>query len=540
MPFNGAGVFSTIYSWVADAAAGIDISASRMDAQEADFATAFDNCITRDGQGQPTGNQPMANFRHTGASNGVALTDYSTIAQLQNPGPVSWGGSSSITGDAITVAYSPPLTTLVNGQLCFCRVGAANTITNPTFSPDGLTPRPITKFGGAALAIGEYALLQELILRYNLANSRWELLNPTVFAVPVGSVGTAQLLNSAVTYAKIQNVTALRLIGNPTGAPAAPSEIVLGSEFSFSGASIVLTTGGTSYAKIQNVAALRIVGNPTGAPAALSEISLGAEFSFSGASIILTAGGTLYSKIQNVTASRLLGNPTGGPTAPSEISLGTGLSFAGGILNSAAIPPTTQVLTAGTGATYTTPAGVKWLEVLWVGGGSGGGGGNNPSLSTAGGATSFGTFTAAGGAGSGFPVVGAGGTASGGYSNNSGNSGSPGGVSSSAASGSGGTGGASIFGGGGAGSTTGGIAAPANSGAGGGGGGSSNGSISGAGGSGGASGGWGRAIIAAPAATYAYTIGAGGAGAAGSNVSSSVGSAGAAGGSGRIEIIEHY
>lgn len=493
MPFNGAGIFNRLFSWVADAAAGIDISASRTDSDTNDIANALNNCITRDGQGQPTGNLPMANFRHTGASNGVALTDYATVGQLQGPGAVNWvaGGGS---GDAITATYTPALTALVDGQLCFVRTTAANTTTTPTFSPNGLTARVITKFGGTALAVGDtVAGLQELILRYNLANPRWELLNPAIAVVGAGTVGTAQLQNSAVTYAKIQNVTAARLIGNPTGGAAAPSEI-----------------------------------------------SLGSEFSFSGASIILTAGGTSYGKIQNVTAARLLGNPTGGAAAPSEISLGQGVGFSGSSLISFAIAPTTQVLTAGTAATYTTPAGVKWLEILVVGGGSGGGGGNNAALSTAGGATTFSTLTAGGGAASSFPVVGAGGSASGGYSNNTGNSGSPGGASSSAANGSGGSGGASIVGGGGAGSIAAGTAAPANSGAGGGGGGSSNGSVSGAGGSGGASGGWVRAVIAAPAATYTYTIGAGGAGAAGSNVSSSVGSAGAAGGSGRIEVIEHY
>ena len=37
----------------------------------------------------------------------------------------------------------------------------------------------ITKLGGAALAVGDIAgNLHELILRYNLANTRWELVNP--------------------------------------------------------------------------------------------------------------------------------------------------------------------------------------------------------------------------------------------------------------------------------------------------------------------------------------------------------------------------
>ena len=50
MPFNGSGVFTSVYSWSQDAANGIDISSSRMDTQEADYTgNGFGNCLTRDG-----------------------------------------------------------------------------------------------------------------------------------------------------------------------------------------------------------------------------------------------------------------------------------------------------------------------------------------------------------------------------------------------------------------------------------------------------------------------------------------------------------
>ncbi len=85
MPWNGSGVFNRIFSWVADKAAGLDIIASRMDTDTNDLASnGFGNCLTRDGQGTPTANLPMNNFRHTGASNGVAATDYATVQQLKN------------------------------------------------------------------------------------------------------------------------------------------------------------------------------------------------------------------------------------------------------------------------------------------------------------------------------------------------------------------------------------------------------------------------------------------------------------------------
>src|ERR1700721_2951073 len=81
--WNGSGVFNRIYSWVADAAAGIDITASRMDADTDNITAAgFGNCLTRDGQGQPTANLPMNNFRHTGAGNAVNPQDYVTLSQM--------------------------------------------------------------------------------------------------------------------------------------------------------------------------------------------------------------------------------------------------------------------------------------------------------------------------------------------------------------------------------------------------------------------------------------------------------------------------
>jgi microcystin-dependent protein len=85
--WNGSGTFNRLYSWLADAAAGIDITASRMDDDtNAITAQGFANCLTRDGQGSATALLPMNGYRHTGAAAGVALTDYATVSQLVPPG----------------------------------------------------------------------------------------------------------------------------------------------------------------------------------------------------------------------------------------------------------------------------------------------------------------------------------------------------------------------------------------------------------------------------------------------------------------------
>lgn len=178
MSWNGAGVFNRIYSWVADKNAGIDITASRMDTDTDDITSnGFLNTLTRDGQGSATANLPMNNFRHTGVGLGVARTDYAALGQLED-GLINWGVATG-TSDAVAVSYSPAITALVDGQLCYFRATAANATTTPTFSPNGLTVETITKVGGGALVAGDIpAALAECVLRYNLANTRWELLNP--------------------------------------------------------------------------------------------------------------------------------------------------------------------------------------------------------------------------------------------------------------------------------------------------------------------------------------------------------------------------
>lgn len=183
MAFNGSGVFTRLYNWVNDAAANIKIRADRMDNEMNGFATGLSTCITKDGQTTITANLPMAGFRHTGVGDASTRTQYASFGQVQD-GKTNWvdGGGTS---DAITAAYSIPLTALVDGQLCYVRATAANTTTTPTFSPSSLTARTIVKQGGSALSAGDISGDgHELILRYDLSNTRWELLNPKVTTIP--------------------------------------------------------------------------------------------------------------------------------------------------------------------------------------------------------------------------------------------------------------------------------------------------------------------------------------------------------------------
>jgi len=48
------GTFTRVHDWTSDAASAIDIEASRMDAEDDNFESGINNCLTKDGQNSPT------------------------------------------------------------------------------------------------------------------------------------------------------------------------------------------------------------------------------------------------------------------------------------------------------------------------------------------------------------------------------------------------------------------------------------------------------------------------------------------------------
>lgn len=74
MGWDGAGNYSRVHNFSADASAGIKILASRMDAEINDVASAFSRVWTRDGQNTPTADLPMGGrrFVNVGAPTSVS------------------------------------------------------------------------------------------------------------------------------------------------------------------------------------------------------------------------------------------------------------------------------------------------------------------------------------------------------------------------------------------------------------------------------------------------------------------------------------
>lgn len=179
MPWLGNGTFARIYSWVAQANAGIDIIASQMDTDTDDITgNGFNNTLTRDGQGSATANLPMNSFVHTGVGPATAQNQYATAGQIQTNGLAFAVGAG--TADAITATFSPAIPTLTDGMQLTVRAPGANTSATPQFSPNGLTAYTIKKNGGNALSANDYTSGKPILLEYVLSGTYWELLNPNI------------------------------------------------------------------------------------------------------------------------------------------------------------------------------------------------------------------------------------------------------------------------------------------------------------------------------------------------------------------------
>lgn len=91
---------------------------------------------------------------------------------------VQWAAATG-SANAIAAAFPTAIAALPDGLIVGVRASAANTTATPTFSPDSLTARTITKAGGLALVPGDInGAGHEILLRYRLSVTQWELLNP--------------------------------------------------------------------------------------------------------------------------------------------------------------------------------------------------------------------------------------------------------------------------------------------------------------------------------------------------------------------------
>lgn len=120
-----------------------------------DLGNEIANSIAKNGETDPTGNLPMAGFRHTGVGNASARTDYPATGQVQD-GAFLYGGTAGGTANALTISLTPAVTALVAGMEFIFKASASANTGAATIAVNGIAAVAL-QLNDAALTGGEIA-----------------------------------------------------------------------------------------------------------------------------------------------------------------------------------------------------------------------------------------------------------------------------------------------------------------------------------------------------------------------------------------------
>lgn len=189
MPWNGSGVFTRLYSWVARRDAGSPtniIGATEMDAEFDGIVDGLENCVTLDGQTTPSANLPMGTFRHTNVGAATSRSHYGRVAEIQD-GTIWKAASPGGTGDAMTGTVTPAPSAYTAGMVVQIIAPGTNTVTTPTININALGAKTIRKHQ-AALVAGDITSGDTLWLVYD--GTYFEYINPKLYATDLNSLTT--------------------------------------------------------------------------------------------------------------------------------------------------------------------------------------------------------------------------------------------------------------------------------------------------------------------------------------------------------------
>jgi hypothetical protein len=213
MPFDGSGNFDRVHDWTADEAAAIKVRADRFDQENDDFATAFENCITRDGQGKPTANIDFNNKKITNLADPTTLKGALNVQTAQE-NDYSFG---TATGSANTYAVTLGIVSsaYVDGMPFRVEINVTNTGSS-TLNVDTHGAKTI-KIDGQDLTGGELIANSIYWFAYNSGTGFIDLIKPA------NATESLKGIVELATNAETVTGTSTSLATHPSGVNAAIS-----------------------------------------------------------------------------------------------------------------------------------------------------------------------------------------------------------------------------------------------------------------------------------------------------------------------------
>lgn len=189
-----------------------------------------------------------------------------TVAKING---VTLGTTTATSGNLLIADGSQWATHAMSGDATITSSGgltiASHAVSNAKFR-QGVARSLVGVTGNATADVADIQGAANQIPIINSAGT--SLVFTTVSGDLTNSSGAFTIANAAVTYAKMQNVAASRLLGNPTGSAAAPSEISLGTTLAFSGTAVQTTALTGDVTTAANSFATTLANIPSATPMA--------------------------------------------------------------------------------------------------------------------------------------------------------------------------------------------------------------------------------------------------------------------------------
>lgn len=155
---------------------------------------------------------------------------------------------NSGTADAILANYSPAISQLSNNLLMYVVLSTPNITATPTFSPNGLTPKQIMGYNGAAGTPG--MLRGTVLLRYDLSTDKYWLCSVVADSKEKGTLSGTTVKPDIITYGAFDwSVSADSVLQFPDTVPPTGSYYI-DVTVSSSGKNITFSSG---YNKVKDV-----------------------------------------------------------------------------------------------------------------------------------------------------------------------------------------------------------------------------------------------------------------------------------------------